>query len=526
MKSYGRWLRIAAFAMSSTTIFATQIVPPKPSGATPSASAAVNSATLLQWLLSSPFSKNEFEQFLADAKRAEAIHDPLKRCLSYPEPPSLAWSKTVTSAYCHFQLDPLVSPTVVRELIRTNRAAELDRRLARGMKAQLSRTNAQGVLDSTYSIDFKNDSEETRALIDAWKRQSPKSAFALAASGTSYVQMAQSARGTDSSQATPENNLESMHRLMENAREDLDEAVLIDPRVLPAYGSMILAAAFEGDREYATNAARRGLAIDPANYSIYARLAWKAQPKWGGSIPMMQRVIAQAAAHAADNPLLRLISSESNDAEDYVSDCNCSPAEEIDIYKRVFAEAGPVGMLLSAGSGAESRNAPILSTIYRSESLRFDPTQLSARIGRVSNLTDVGDTQWALSEANALVAIAPQNENVFDARGRIYQTLGDLTHAVQDFERALRISPEDTWTLSTLGSIYVYSVHDWDKGWEISSRLIQAAPDNPQGWLLRARIQRDQPRAGLNETEADFVARFGDDPKQQAAIEEMRAALK
>lgn len=134
--------------------------------------------------------------FLTAARRAEAIPDLLQRCLRYPDPPGLAWSKNVTDAYCHYQFDPWVTPNDARELIQGGQAAELDKRLAEAMHAQLSQPGMQGALDRTFNLDFKDGSEENRGLMDAWKRQLPKSAFALAASGTAYVEMAQRIRGS------------------------------------------------------------------------------------------------------------------------------------------------------------------------------------------------------------------------------------------------------------------------------------------------------------------------------------------
>lgn len=95
--------------------------------------------------------------------------------------------------------------------------------------------------------------------------------------------------------------------------------------------------------------------------------------------------------------------------------------------------------------------------------------------------------------------------------------------AAEDYEQALRLNPSDTWTLAELGNIYIRSAHAWDKGWTIANRLILMSPDNPQGWLLRARIQKDEPRAGLNQTISDFVVRFSNDPSKQIYVAQMQA---
>lgn len=470
-----------------------------------------------------PFTDAQFNQFLIDARKAEAIADPLQRCLSYPNPPGLDWSAAVTSAYCRYQFDPAVTRAEVRRLIESGRAQELDKRLADALHAQLTKADAQALLDRTFVINFKDGSEEMRALMDAWKRQSPMSPFAWAASGTAYVEIAQQVRGSNYAFKTPQSSFESMGRLLERARTDLDKAVELDPQITSAYGAMVYAGALQSDGAYAVNAAKRGLAVDPANYTIYARLVWMAQPKWGGTVQDMQRIIAGAQRHAKENPLLRLLLSEDMGGEAYVEGCDCNPMTEMDLYKQVYAEAAPVGMLMSGGWAAKNRNSPALSVIYRSELLRFDPSKIDHREGRAFDLPSLGQSGWALAEGNALVALAPQDENAFDARGIAYESTGNLDRATKDYEQALRLNTDDTWTLIELGNIYVNSTHDWDKGWAIANRLIQISPDNPKGWLLRASIQKDQPRDGLNQTISDFVTRFGSDPSKQMLVERMRA---
>jgi tetratricopeptide (TPR) repeat protein len=359
--------------------------------------------------------------------------------------------------------------------------------------------------------------------MDAWKRQSPASAFALAASGTAYVQMAQDARGPDYAAKTPPSSFESMDRLLERAHSDLDHAVALDPKMTPAYTAMLYAGVLESDGAYAMNAARHGLAVDPANYTIYARLVWMAQPKWGGSVADMQGIIADAQRHADKNPLLKLLVSENSGGEAFVENCQCDEIDEFNLYRHVFAEVAPVGMLMSGGWAAKNRSAVALSVIYRSELLRFDPRKLDHRAGRAFDLPSLGHSDWALAEGNALIALTPQDENAFDVRGLAYESIGDPTRAADDYEQALRLNATDAWTLIRLGNIYVQSTHDWDKGWMVANRLIQTSPDNPEGWLLRASIQKNQPRAGLEQTVADFLARFSADPAQRGAVAQMRA---
>lgn len=524
MTSRVRWLLVAGIFLIAVVYCSLLSLPNKTQlPATTTVHQPVTRLTHAEAVSAQPISDDQLNQFLAAARQAEAIADPLQRCLTYPDPPGLAWSKAVTSAYCHYQFDPAVMPDDARRLIQTGHAAELDRRLANAMHAQTSQPDAQGVLDRTFNIDFRNGAEETRALMDAWKRQSPTSPFALAASGTAYVQMAQQMRGSDYASKTQQSSFESMSRLLGLARADLDQAAALQPNLTAVYTAMIYAATLESDDAYAVSAAKHGLAVDPANYTIYARLVWMAQPKWGGSVEDMQRIIANAQRHANENPLLKLLLSESSGGEAYVENCDCNPITELNLYRKVFAEAAPVNMLMSGGWAAKNRNSPALSVIYRSQLLRFDPSHLDHREGRAFDLPLLGHSDWALAEGNALISLAPQDENAFDVRGLAYESAGNFIHAIDDYEQALRLNPTDAWTLAELGNIYVHSSHDWNKGWIVANRLIQMSPGNPQGWLLRADIQKNQPRDGLDQTISDFVARFGNDPSQQGLVAQMRA---
>ena len=469
------------------------------------------------------FNGEQFRQFLQAARQAESIADPLQRCLAYPEPPGVHWSKDVTTAYCHYQFDPAVTLADARHLIEHGQATELEHRLSEARDAQLSQSGMQSLLDRTYNIDFAEGSDDLRALLDAWKRQSPDNPYALAASGTAYVAMAQKQRGSDYVSKTSQSALESMSRLLQQARDDLDRAAALDPKMTPAYTAMLYAAALQGDDAYAMNAARRALAVDPSNYPVYARMVWMSQPKWGGTVPQMQGIIKDAQQHAAQNPLLRLLLSERTGGEAAVEDCTCNPATEQDLYRTLFDEAAPVGMLMSAGWASRNRNARPLSVVYRSELLRFVPGNLSHRESRAFDLAEIVQADWALDEGNALIKLAPQDETAFDVRAVAYRAKGDATHAVADFEQALRLNPADTWTLGILGDFYVQELHDWDNGWRMASRLIQVSPDNPEGWFLRATIQKQQPREGLDQTIADFAARFGSDPRKQALVAHMQA---
>lgn len=231
------------------------------------ASAALPGATYVP--VPPPFTAAQFDAFTVAAREAEAVPDPLQRCLDYPNPPGLHWSDKVMSAYCHFKYDSWISRQDAERLIRTGHADELDKQLTAALQAQLASPGTPGALDHTLFHDFADTDQpaRTRTIIDAWKRQRPQSAFAWAASGMAYL-MADD----------PADDIGDRLELLSRARADLEHALRLDPRITHAYATMIDAGRIVGDRAFAFRAARRGLAVDPSNFTIYTKMALLAEP--------------------------------------------------------------------------------------------------------------------------------------------------------------------------------------------------------------------------------------------------------
>ncbi|MFZ0870510.1 MAG: DUF4034 domain-containing protein [Rhodanobacter sp.] len=411
----------------------------------------------------------------------------------------------------------------LQALIQNGQAAEADRRFAQMLDAQSTQPNARGLLDRTFDQDF-DGSFEVREVLDAWKRASPKSAFAYAASGFAYEKMAYKARGSGYMHDTPVSNVESMDRLLQQADADLRQAVALNPKVTPAYTAMISAGALSLGRAYAMDAGRRGLTADPANLSIYSSLMWLAQPKWGGSLKAMSEISAKAQTYRNENPLMVLQLSK-EPSYDKLDNCDCHSVEELAAYPAFFDHVSTAQEMLYAAYAAESSHHRELSVVYFSEALRFDPDLPDARLHRIFNLSNFDESKWAVDEADRMVNLSPQDEDPIKARAYSYEMLGDYKHAEQDMQTLLSINPGEESVLMELGSMYADWSHEWDKAWATDSRIIQTYPNEPYGWILRAEIQKGQPRAGLQDTIDYFATHFDTNPGTHETLLKMRASL-
>ncbi|OOG64783.1 hypothetical protein B0E46_05085 [Rhodanobacter sp. B04] len=425
-------------------------------------------------------------------------------------------------AYCQYRFQAVPSFARVQQLIHAGKAAEVDRLFSGLLQAQLTRPTARGRLDRAFYQDFNNGSAAIRPTLDAWKRSSPSSAFAYAASGYAYVAMAGYERGNGYIENTPQGSVKAMDQRLQQADTDLRHAIALDPRLTPVYSAMIKAGGLSLGRDYALDAARRGLAVAPDNSSIHDMLMWVDQPKWGGSLLAMQQVTTEAQTHAAENPLLRLLLSDVMVYE--ASNCECEKSVELAAYPVAFDHMGSSGNMLLAGNAAHGSNQE-LEAVYLSEALRFDPAIEDARVNRIYDLIEFDELAWAITEATRLLKRSSHNMYAWKVRAEAYEAMNDAPHAEADLRAALEVDPVDMPTLVELGNLYVNVTHEWSNGWAIADELIKQHPHNPYGWLLRAHIQERQPRAGLRDTVAYFDANFSNAPSLQKDVDEMRAVL-
>lgn len=469
------------------------------------------------------FTHDETLQFLVAAQDAEDIKDPLLRCLKFPDPPGSHWNHAAVVAYCKYRNQPLIAFAQARQLIESGHAAKLDQILADALRAQQTDPDAVGRLDRIYEQDFKNGSFAIRPVLDAWKRQSPRSAFAYAASGLAYEEAAYKARGDKWNTETPESNFENMGRLATLADADLQQALKLDPKVTPIYPAMTTLGGMALGRQYGLSAAWKGLEVAPTDLAIYDQLMWLEEPKWGGSLNAMAKVASQARLHVSENPLLEMESQET--AWYRARNCECPDAEQLAGYRAAADHLVGYSVFDDIGDDAWDLGNRNAQAVYYSEVLRFKPEYTADRVRRMYTLMYFHHPDWAKGEGDRILASAPDNEYALKARGLAYLELFDAAHAERDFAAAVKITPDDDWALARLGDAYG-AQRKWDKAWAVADQLIKGEPKYAEGWLLRGEIQVAEPRPGIGQTLAYLDAHFGHDSQVSLATAALRTKAK
>lgn len=441
------------------------------------------------------FTPDELKPFLEAAVKAEAINDPLQRCLSYPDPPDSHWSRVVVEAYCHYYALPVPSQSELIDLIRKGRAEELDRRLSKAVKQEQTDPNSRGLIDSIYLADFASASPELRSAIESWKKQRPQSAFASSASASAYVEAAGDARGGKYAEATSDAAFTEMNRLLGNADVDIATALRLDPRLTPTYRTMLASRRLASDTRLLKEAIDKALRAAPANYDIYSEIMESAKPRWYGTTEAMKQIALDAGAQSERNPLLLLLQPEPE--ADAANLCGCDERTNPADYRKVFDQIAQRATMTYAVVSAEQINHYDFAVVYRSEALRFTTNPIRDHSDRLDNLVH------------------------FNRISKLRDAVRQLIRNDVDY---ISQASSDLDLLNSAG-VAAGTIGLWDQAWAISEKLIQMHPEEPEGWAIRAEIQQEQPRPGLKETAAYLVQHFSDNPKAQDAVAQARQEL-
>lgn len=471
---------------------------------------------------SAPPVDDGYAAFIAKAKEADEITDDLQRCLHYPDPPGTHWHPDTTAAYCSRRNLSTLSHAEIGKLIDEGKAAELEKTFQGYLDNQLHDPRHLGMLDAAFfHAKFHVASDRTRALIQSWQRQVPDSAFAFAASGMQYLAAAEAARGDGYARQLTREQVEGMHKFAALARQDLDRAVQLQPAMTPAYYSMIVVGSLSGDGDYMAEAAQRGLASDPTNFSIRASQMDRASPRWGGNIRAQTGLAEQAMALAAQAPLLRLIPTQipADPAE-----CNCLPDPVARLLPAADQGTSAADLRLLANV-AYNNDAKQLAVILYSEALRFDPVDPDSLRWRAKLLGALGDSPWALQGIERTAQRHPDDPEVALALGRAYRDAGKAAQAEAAFVALLQGTPDHPKGMAMLGDMYSHEAHQPDKAMAIADKLIASDPDNPDGYIIRACVQMDNQLPGSYATIEYYLDHFGDRADLQQPTRKMRQYL-
>jgi tetratricopeptide (TPR) repeat protein len=467
----------------------------------------------------------DYKAFTAAMLAAEGIADPLQRCLHYPNLPGTHWNDATTMAYCQMRTRHTMSLADIDALLKQGKADQVDRTFQGYLDAQQHDPQQPATFDQAfYNAGFDDAKADTRKIIDEWKRQSPNSAYALAASGMQYLDAAQQARGMGWSRDLADDQVNGMREQLALARKDLNRAADLQPAATIVYRSMIYVGGLDGDDDYLEQAAIAGLKADPANYGIRIQMMNQAQPKWGEMFGGEEQQRQEDQALVGKNPLLRMVAARPGVYRATCSECDDNQTADMRALLPAADSNVSYTDLNNLAETAYDRQ-PRLAVEFYSESLRFNPTAPDVLRWRAELMMRLGDVKGGVQSIEEVAHHYPDNNAVALQLGEIYVKARRVKEAEQTYLAILQRDPDNEDAMAWLGDLYNHAGHQPEKAEALADTLISRNPNNPQGYIVRACNQMDHNLPGRYDTIHYFIDHFGDRPEFKSQVAEMRAYL-
>ena len=453
---------------------------------------------------------------LAPIMAAVRIGDPLERCLAYPTPRGYRWPRSAIEAFCLDEFTPSLAWNSMKDAIESGKAADIDSQLDAAIDAYLAGKLPEGALDHAYRDNFLQSSALLDRLIARWMEDVPGSAHALAARGMHELAAAWEVRGEDSVGNTPERDLASMTRSSDLAQGDLEKAIALNPRILPAYGALIHVARLRGRTSVADSSLQGALKLSPAAFYPRAERMVMYEPRWGGSFEQMDKFAADAMPYTANNPRMVNLKAMALAARGLPPHLAHDYKSSVPAFESGLAEGPVIFCLRIAQFDVVSLNDDRVRAVeLLSQILRFAPNDLQSRSDRSHYLATLGREEWAVSDLEAVLRIDPRNAVALRGMANALITGNKDEPAEAKLKQLLAADPTDRWAKATLAWMYVRRTHKYDEANELIAQMLQKEPESGDLWLLRVKSLDAKPGPGMREAVEHFVRYADPNSKEQ-----------
>lgn len=301
----------------------------------------------------------------------------------------------------------LPDPLELRQLLLEGSFERLEADLASLEAAHAADPRKELWVDAAYWA-FHLPDPALREPLERWLARYPESHRPLIARGEYAFALAWHIRGTAYVSKTAPERLAAMRPLLERAAADFRAALERSPDALQAHIRALDVERARGDREAEEAAFERASAIHPESFLLRRHHMLALLPRWGGSFSQMEEFAHQSVAEVPGRPEMKmLLGYRWSEQARIVIDASPERAE-------AFAEAalgyGPYWVFFA---------------------MRGD-----ARIAR-------GNTQGALADFDAAVALFPLDPRALANRAHLLVVLGRMEEAFATIDRALALAPTD-----------------------------------------------------------------------------------
>lgn len=245
-----------------------------------------------------------WHDYFLQARAAERIADPLRRCLAFPDLPGNKWPAGHAAAHCLIHHEPGI-PTVagIGASLDRGELPQLEASMQRLLDRHFSATDYSEAIHELFNYRF-DAGEESDRVSAKWLALSPGSAFAHLARASHLASAAIQARGARYAASTPRENFRRMSELADQAISLYRQAIRIDPKLIAAHTGLLQIAMFDSRNELESEAFSAANKLDPACAELANVRMRSLEPRWGGDYEQMIAYSNTLSVNVARRPQL------------------------------------------------------------------------------------------------------------------------------------------------------------------------------------------------------------------------------
>ncbi|MFC1495808.1 DUF4034 domain-containing protein [Candidatus Margulisiibacteriota bacterium] len=260
---------------------------------------------------------------------------------------------------------------------------------------------------------FNVTSKSYEKLLSNWIGNSLDSFAPFLARGIYYTAQGWIARGTAWSKDTSKEQFINMRKYFQLAKQDLKDAIELEPTALPAYKTLISIAMAEGNTKVKKEVTQAALEYFPASYEIRSNYMYSLKPRWGGSYEEMNAYATECEKLIDKNPRLKSIRC-------YIY------LDKADYYTRKGQFKEAIAELDKA--------------------VEISPKGIAQLLERGNIYLDIGKVKLAYDDFNRAILLKPTTSSPFLSRHQVYFTNENYELSMKDIEYAEKLEPNNPKT--------------------------------------------------------------------------------
>ena len=419
---------------------------------------------------------------IAALRVADKVADPLKRCLEYPDVPPLQWNPAFIDAHCRLMALDIITVDQIDAKLAAGDSAGVDATFQNYATQDASDPKRRGILFRAFEQRFESSNPAIGSVLERWIKASPQSAYALAARGVFRMRTAAEARGTQYAVDTPQENLDTMERLMADAVSDLKASLAIKPDfIVPATYMIPATARAGGSRPQLTELGRKAIAIAPDEYRAYIFWSKEASPLWGGSSEELEEIANAAKAREGSNPLMALVAARVS----YFNALASRRQLSRDDYLEILAIAPDTFALDKMGHlPLAPADAPLITPL-----VRFQPTVANYMRAAVA-LQLARQPEWSQEYVLRAADLGSPTTPDLEKYAQALAASNRFDAAAALNEKMLEVNPRNADAMSALILLYQEHLKRHDDAVAIARRMLDAYPESVDAWTMFAYTQK------------------------------------